>query len=508
MKKSNKIYHLIINFVLLIPLLLQGIVGIQTVKADTTDTGVNVTLHKRAFDKMPADKQNTGDVMNDFGGEGLNGVSFTAYDVTGHFLELRKSGSEAEAAVKEIQEDSKNQVPSYATEVKSQTTATQNGEDGLATFENLPLKDNKGNYKTYLFVETNSPTNVTQKAVPIVLNMPIYKAGSDTDINTNVQVYPKNEKTDNVIKKDLDDESKKQLIVKLPDGSTVYNAQYGDTFGYNISVTVPWNIKDKDTFTVVDTPSNGIKVKTDSIKISGLTAGTDYTVSDNGDGYKVTFKTNSSAVQGFAGKELKISYQATLTNSAVPDQVATNEAELNIGNGTDVTTTPANDTPDIYTGGAKFVKTDKDNSNKTLAGAEFQLVKLDKNGDISAYANLTSDGYSWNKDATNVTTFTSNQAGLFTVKGLSYSDKLAAGESYAMVETKAPEGYAKLTAPIKFNVTKGSYADSQKITVSNIHKGLLPSTGGHGIYLYLLAGVLIIVVAATGYYFSKRREEV
>lgn len=512
MKKSSKFYHLLASLLLVVPLLFQGVTGIQTVKADATDSTVNVTLHKRAFDNMPADKQNTGDVMSDFGGKGLNGVTFTAYDVTDHFLDLRSGGKSAEDAIQAIQADAADKAPTYANKVGEEKTATKNDEDGLATFANLPLKDEQGNYKTYLFVETDSPTNVTQKAAPIVLNMPIYKTDSTTDINTNVHVYPKNETVDKeeVIKKDLDEDAKDKL--KVTDGkNTYYNAQYGDKFGYDITITVPWNIKDKETFNVVDTPTHGLKDDVETLKVADglLKEGTDYTVTASGNGYTLSFK-QTAAVQAFAGKEIKISYDAILTTDAVPDVAANNTAELKIGNGTDVTSTPTKHTPDIYTGGAKFIKEDQDKESEKLAGAEFNLVKLDKDGKTIAYAKMDANGklLGWSKEDTGATTVKSDANGFFQVQGLEYSAKFKDGETYAMVETKAPEGYAKLTEPFKFSVSNGSYSDTNKLVVKNVHKGILPSTGGHGIYLYLIAGVLIVSVAAAGFYFSRRREEV
>lgn len=81
---------------------------------------------------------------------------------------------------------------------------------------------------------------------------------------------------------------------------------------------------------------------------------------------------------------------------------------------------------------------------------------------------------------------------------------MADGQSYALVETKSPAGYALLTAPVKFTVTKGSYADNQTITVTNIKKGILPSTGGSGIYLFLIAGALLMSGA---YVWNKRNKK-
>lgn len=508
MKTSSGFFHILASIILVVPLVFQLFASVQTVNADTTSDAFNVTLHKRVFDEgqVPADKQNTGDVMSDFGGTGLNGVTFTVYDVTDHYLSLRAAGKTAEEATKAVQKDAVVAAPAYANKVTDQLTKTTNQEDGVATFSNLPMKDSNGNYKTYLFVETDSPSNITQKAAPIVLTLPIFKSGSNTEINNDVQIYPKDEQTE-AITKDLNDDSKKSLEVTLPNGDKVYNAEYGQTFGYNITVAVPWNIKDKATFEVVDTPNKGIKADVNSVAVTGLTKGTDYTVTANGDGFKVKFDTSKAAVQAAAGKKLVVNYDVTLTNDAVPDVAIGNKAELTIGNGSDVTTTPA-EGPKIYTGGAKFIKQDKD-SHKTLANAEFQLVKVDNSGKVVSYANQAADGkYTWSGTDTNATTYTSNETGLVEVKGLPYSSKLEEGQSYALIETKAPEGYAKLTAPVKFVVTQGSYADAQKVEIDNITKGLLPSTGGNGIYIYIAAGLVVVVLAAIGYRIAKRREEV
>lgn len=506
---KSKLKSLITALIMILPLLLLSFATPQKVSAADTDNSVNVTLHKRVFDSAQEAKQNTGEIMNDFGGTGLNGVTFKAYNVTDHYLSLRKSGATAQDAVAAIQSDAKDSdnLPSYAgSAVATETTATSNGEDGIAAFDKLNLKDSDGNYQTYLFVETDSPTDVTQQAAPIVLTMPIYKTSDTSAINHDIQIYPKNVKS-TPITKDLDDASKKELAVNLPDGSTIYNAEYGQSFGYNITVNVPWNIKDKGTFNVVDKPDTGIDIDASTVSIDGLTKGTDYTVNQKDNGYQVVFKTTSAAVQALAGKSLTITYKATVTNNATPDTAIGNTATLNIGNGTDITSTPANG-PKIYTGGAQFVKKDSQ-SNKTLAGAKFQLVKVDSNGNIVSYATQASDGsYTWSDSATGATTYTSDTNGLVELKGLSYSAKLDSGESYALLETQAPDGYAKLDSPVKFTIDQGSFNESKKITIDNTKEGLLPSTGGKGIYIFLAIGIVIMIAAFGGYKAIKKHEEI
>lgn len=510
---KKKFLTILASLILMVPLLLQSAFSVKTVYADGTSSDtVNVTLHKRVFDSMPTKKQNTGSLMSDFGGTGLNGVTFKAYNVTDHYLSLRKAGSSAQDAVNAIQADAKDSdnLPSYASSaIDTQKTATANGEDGIATFSNLNLKSSDGKYQTYLFVETDSPTDITQQAEPVVLTMPIYNKSDDaqtSDINHDVQIYPKNVKS-TPITKDLDGASKKSLAVTLPDGTKVYNAAYGDTFGYQVTVNVPWNIKDKDTFNVVDKPEKGIQVDASTVAVAGLTKGTDYNVVAQDNGYKVTFDTTKAAVRALAGKSLTIAYKATLTSDAAPDTAIGNTATLNIGNGTNITSTPASG-PDIYTGGANFVKEDAQ-SSQVLAGAEFQLVKVDSNGSIVSYATQAADGsYTWNSSATNATTYTSNGDGLVQVKGLPYSAKLAAGQSYALVETKAPAGYAKLDTPVKFTITKGSFADAQKIKIDNTKQGILPSTGGKGILIFVVVGLALMIGALIWYRKVKKNPEI
>lgn len=500
---KRKTWSTLANTILLVlPLLLSAVLGVANVSADSTDT-VNVTLHKRVFDEgqVPANKTNTGDVDSSFGGTPLAGVTFTAYDVTDHYLALRKDGKTAEEATQAVQKDAVDKAPSYANQVGQDVTK---GADGTVTFSNLASKDGDKD-KVYLFVETNSPTDITQKADPIVLALPIYKTGSDSEINTNIHVYPKNEKS-TAITKDLNDKSKTALEVTLGD-SKVYNATFGQTFGYQLQIAVPWNIADKLTFNVVDTPNLGIDDDASTVQVAGLTKGTDYKVEasaandQNGKGFKITFDTSTAAVKAAAGKKLTITYDATLTNAAVPDKALNNTATLNIDNGTGVTSTPTQG-PEIYTGGINFVKKDKQ-SLKTLAKAEFQLVKLNANGDKVAYATQASDGsYNWGTTADGATTYTSDSKGAISLKGLEYSTKLSDGQSYALVETKAPEGYALLTAPVKFTVTQGSFGANQLIT--NIKKGILPSTGGSGIYLFLIIGALMMGAA---YLWNKRNKK-
>lgn len=114
---------------------------------DITTENVNVTINKRIWDEgeMPDnDIKNTGETM-DFGGDPLNGSEFTVYNVTEKYYELIQN-SDQKTAIAAIQADAEAVAPAYATKVAAQVTAGQ----GQATFGNLPVKNDAGQYNVYL----------------------------------------------------------------------------------------------------------------------------------------------------------------------------------------------------------------------------------------------------------------------------------------------------------------------------------------------------------------------
>lgn len=47
-----------------------------------------------------------------------------------------------------------------------------------------------------------------------------------------------------------------------------------------------------------------------------------------------------------------------------------------------------------------------------------------------------------------------------------------------------------------------------RITINNTKEGLLPSTGGKGIYIFLAIGIVIMIAAFGGYKAIKKHEEI
>ena len=97
---------------------------------------------------------------------------------------------------------------------------------------------------------------------------------------------------------------------------------------------------------------------------------------------------------------------------------------------------------------------------------------------------------------------------------------LAAGD-YWLVETEAPAGYNKLTAPIKVTIEKstdavdanqwtlkdadGKKIDSKIVTIENSTGSLLPSTGGMGTIIFAVIAAILVLGVAVSFIRDKRK---
>ena len=92
---------------------------------------------------------------------------------------------------------------------------------------------------------------------------------------------------------------------------------------------------------------------------------------------------------------------------------------------------------------------------------------------------------------------------------------LAAGD-YWLVETEAPAGYNKLTAPIKVTITKtgdtewtiskdGTAENDKIIDIENSTGSLLPSTGGMGTIIFAVIAAILVLGVAVSFIRDKRK---
>ncbi|MBQ7049851.1 MAG: LPXTG cell wall anchor domain-containing protein, partial [Firmicutes bacterium] len=90
-----------------------------------------------------------------------------------------------------------------------------------------------------------------------------------------------------------------------------------------------------------------------------------------------------------------------------------------------------------------------------------------------------------------------------TEKGKAVFYGLAYGEYY-LIETKSPNGYNKLSAPVAVQITASSHTTEHALVVENQAGAILPSTGGIGTTIFYVVGAGL-VLAAVILLITKRR---
>lgn len=223
------------------------------------------------------------------------------------------------------------------------------------------------------------------------------------------------------------------------------------------------------------------------------------------------------------GKEFTVTYYAKVNKAA--DVSTKNNATLEYGNnpGETTTTTPSEAKTPTYP--LDINKTKKESEEK-LAGAKFRLYS----SEADAKANAESK-------AIKVSPVVASVAGNYVVdptsdntvfesvesidrKGYNlHVNGLAAG-TYYLVETEAPAGYNKLTAPIKVEITKSTTGNEvdwtlskdntpetdKIIDVENSTGSILPSTGGMGTIAFTVVAALLVLGVAVSFIRDRKKE--
>ncbi|WP_025087129.1 SpaH/EbpB family LPXTG-anchored major pilin [Ligilactobacillus apodemi] len=547
---KNKLKAIFMSILLLASIIVPGLASVKSVSADETiPDKVNVTVHKRVFDsETPAPTQNTGNIMSDFGGDALPNVGFTVYDITDEYIK-EVSGSTAEDATAALVEKYTNATP--ANVAADQKLTDKNGD---VTFSGLDTK--AGNeFKTYIILETKSPSAIVEKAAPIVLTMPVYAYDANGQVTTNVlsdiHVYPKNaENNDNYegkISKELVDDTVHHHTNWTGLGAindTVLSPRVGRLLQYEVTYHVPSStiFAENSGIEIVDDPGVGIvlpeQVAVENGKVVDTIVDTlnadPATLRDNvqvkigdkvinatvkyeedrqeGGNSKFTLNITGADNADLAGETLVITYYAYLakTESSLDNPVdnsITATADTTSGEqvSTDETATQNSISllasraavvmadqahKPLAVGGYNFKKVDAQ-SNAALAGAQFVVYDVKQ----KAYVQFNQDNagnrteQKWTSDINKATVYTSDEKGMIELEYLPYAD-------YELVEVKAPEGYVK-GGNVEFTVERDSYKTTKAnpVEVKNAKKGLLPSTGGYGIYIFLLAGLALMAGA-------------
>lgn len=217
------------------------------------------------------------------------------------------------------------------------------------------------------------------------------------------------------------------------------------------------------------------------------------------------------------GKEFTVTYYAKVNKNAVVTEK--NSATLEYGNkpGETTTTTPSEAKTPTYSLDINKVKT---GPKEKLEGAKFSLYTSEtdaKNG--TNPIKVTGSNGNYVVDPTSTTTEFESVASIGD-KGYNLHVNGLAEGTYYLVETKAPDGFNKLTAPIVVKITKSTDTDVNNWTISkdgevendkiidveNSTGSLLPSTGGMGTIAFTVVAALLVLGVAVSFIRDRKKE--
>ena len=405
----------------------------------------------------------------------------------------------------------------------------------------------------YLVVETRVPENVTSTCNPFFVSLPMTTVDGAA-WNYDVTVYPKNQTGNPTLDKTVREakNSTGKNTGSLTDTTDGYahttTASVGDTVDYQIISTLP-TITSKASalseYTYVDTMSKGIRYNKNDVVIeffkdagctdkvatwaenSGkFTVGCDDTantmtirMTDTGlsEINEAATVYTDSVKRGYSDCTMRITYAATLTaNAKMGDTDNPNEVELTWRRTNNTYFDTLKDCCHVYTYGIDVLKRFPDN------GGNMKNVKFRLHNDTDAcyiIADLK-DGIYYAKGITSkksdATIFIPNSSGHIVVKGLE-------DDTYSLTETATDKGYILLKDAVKIVIKTAENGQCEQcgtklltasatvngkdvtmtdgnaivpLTVVNNPGFDLPKTGGYGVWMYTVGGVLLLGAAA------------
>ena len=419
----------------------------------------------------------------------------------------------------------------------------------------------------YLVVETKVPEMVTSTCNPFFISLPM-TSGDGNGWIYDVTVYPKNLTGDPTLDKTLrenkDDTGKHNGSASITDGyAAAGTASDGDIVDYQIVSTLP-SITSASTYltayTFADTLSKGITYNkndvvleyfsdaacTDSIAKWTETDGkftVTYSTADTGESKmtiemtaeglkeintsKAVYAESSMVNSGYSDCTLRITYAATVSSSAdvvYGDNGNPNQVVLTWKRTSQDSYDTLKDAAKVYTYGLELTKLFSDGKGDF---SKVQFVMQNKTDGYYLKANLDEDSGIYyvtghvtdKKDATRFVPVSGDGKGKIIVKGLE-------DDEYIITEIKTADGYTLLRNAITVVITcendsasatvdgnqvnmladNGSANALAPLSVVNTSGFDLPATGDRGVWIYGLAGILLMAGSAACIIFATRKK--
>ncbi len=406
----------------------------------------------------------------------------------------------------------------------------------------------------YLIVETRVPENVTSTCNPFFVSLPMTTIDG-TAWNYDVAVYPKNQTgnptLDKTVREDKNSTGKNTgSLTDIKDGyAHTATASVGDVVDYQIISTLP-TITSKASslteYTYVDTLNKGIRYNKNDVVIeffkdAGCTDKITTWAEDSGK-FAVTYddaaantmtirmtdtglaEINEAATvytdsvkRGYSDCTMRLTYAATLTSDAkMGDTDNPNEVVLTWRRTNNTYFDTLKDCCHVYAYGIDILKQFSDNGGD-LRNVKFKL--RNDTDDVYVVADQKDGVYYAKGIATkkaDATIFVPNSSGHIVVKGLE-------DDAYSLTEIATDKGYVLLRDAVKIVIKTAENGQCEKcgaklltasatvngkdvtmsegnaivpLTVVNNPGFDLPKTGGYGVWMYTVGGVLLLGVAA------------
>ncbi|MEW6907892.1 SpaH/EbpB family LPXTG-anchored major pilin [Trueperella pyogenes] len=529
------------------------------------DATTQLSIHK--YLGTPVEAKNNGTIQKIEDRTPLQNVQFDLYKVENVDLTTNKGWEAAKALyerkvnVADLEKGVQIGDAKFTFTEKKSGTTDASGEAKIQAKVGLYLvvenfsasKDIKDGGKTY------TPAQITG-INPFLVTLPMTNPDSRDSWMYDVHVYPKNqaaEMTKAVIDGNQGEENQdgykigQNITYRLESTINVVDSNQdgkvdGDDLGYYL-------VKDQLSEHVKYVSSKLSIIGSDNKTVELLTP-QDYAFTNNNNllSFSIT-KDGLNKLAKAAGGKLQTEIVTTVTTMPITGQVK-NKASFYPNNypwtnsgktppkpgenpppGDTPPDVPSNEVVSKY--GDVVIK--KINADKQpLAGAEFAVFRATKESDAAGY---TCKNVDFSKEPIAKTAAASDAGGLAIVRGLQLSNwrndsSAKSGAitdekqfySYCLVETKSPDGYQLLAEPIEFNLLKEgavmdlSSSEEAKMTdevkkngralevvnqPDNL-KNKLPLTGGEGIALVSVLGILLVGGGAGYYIYANRRKDV